>query len=131
MHLGSYILHHASCILLNPLQSAFAPGVDQSADQDSQKDEHLHQGQETQLVVSHRPRIKKNGLDVKNDENEGIDVILNSELHPRFANGFETALIGGGFHRIGLFGSDEKSQSQGNDGKGNGYDNKDTDEGVI
>jgi hypothetical protein len=128
---NSYRMQDARCILLDPLQSAFAPSVDQPTNQNSQKDEHLHQSEETQLVVSYRPGVKKNGLDIKNDKDEGINVVLNSELHPRFANGFETALIGGGLYHIGLFRSDEESQSQSNDRKGNGYENEYADEGVI
>jgi hypothetical protein len=59
-------------------------------------------------VVGNCPGQKKNGLDIEDDEDEGVDVILYPELHPRLTDSLEAALVGGRFHGVWLFGTDDK-----------------------
>jgi hypothetical protein len=80
---------------LHPLQGALAPGVDEATHQNHEEQEHLHQGKETELAVGHGPGVKKNGLHVEDEEDQGVDVVLDPEAYPRLADGFETAFIDG------------------------------------
>jgi hypothetical protein len=65
--------------LLSPVQCLPFPDVEVSQHQDHQKDEHLDQPEETELVEEDRPGKKKDRLNIENHEENGDQKVTNGE----------------------------------------------------
>ena len=82
MLIADSVITVPSDVGLRPLQSSLAPGIDQSNDQDGNKDEGFDEGQDSQTMKSYGPGIQENRLHIKNNEDEGKHVVANIELNP-------------------------------------------------
>ena len=74
--LASGSLSPAALFTCLPIQSTLAPHVEKADQQDYQENAHLDQAEELELAQNHRPRIKKDDLDIKQDKEDGDDVVL-------------------------------------------------------
>src|SRR5262245_61018394 len=76
---------------LLPRQHAFLPRPDQSFDQQQQKDHHRHKRPCRQSGEGDGEGQEEDRFDVKNQKDDGIEVILGFELHPGVAFRFQAA----------------------------------------
>jgi hypothetical protein len=100
---------------LEPFQSAFAPGIGQTADQDQDENQHLDQRKNrAETLVRDRPRQQEDRLDIEDRKHQRIDVVLGLELHPRIAICLDPALVRFRLDRIGFSGGYQRGNDQRN-----------------
>src|SRR3989338_1490769 len=78
----------------HPIKRALLVEPEIADEQDAEKDQHLHQAEQTQLVVLHRPGKEEDCLHVEDDEQDGDDVKAHPEAAPGVALRRNPALIG-------------------------------------
>src|SRR5258708_33325108 len=77
-----------------PFQRALAPGINQRDAEQQDEDNQLEHGEECHLVEGHRKREQKHRFNVKDQEDQGVHIILHLELYPRRPNRFDAAFVG-------------------------------------
>src|SRR5690348_10049141 len=78
-----------------PSQHSLHPRPSQTGNQQKQKDHQRNESTSAQARERNRKRQQKNRLHIKDQENDGVEIILRLELNPRVAFGLETTLVGG------------------------------------
>lgn len=84
---------------LDPLQRTLLPNPDITNDQDSQKNQHLEQPEQSERLELHRPGEQKDRLHIEYHEQNGNDVEPHRVSTSRIVDRINTALIG---HQLGL-----------------------------
>src|SRR5438309_247788 len=79
---------------LLPFERALFPLVDESDDQDREKNHHRPETEYSDVGEHDRPREEKRDLQVEQDEQDRDQVIANVELHACVFEGLETAFVG-------------------------------------
>ena len=74
---------------LDPVESSPLPDPDVPQDEDSQEDTHLHQAEQAQYPKLNRPGKKEDGLDIKNDKQDGDNVVAD-RVAPRASDSGST-----------------------------------------
>jgi hypothetical protein len=115
-----------AAIELYPFQGPFAQGIDQCAGQDENEDNPFHYREERKSIVGHGPGEQKNCLNIKYQEYQGKDVILNLELHPCVTNGLDAALVGAVLKSVGFARAEDTSQQDGYKWKSEAHDKEHT-----
>ena len=77
-----------------PFESAFAPGVGQSHQQDGDENQRFDEREQTEPVKSDSPRVKKHGFDIKDDKHQCKHVVADVELNPGPADRLHAGLVG-------------------------------------
>ena len=83
----------------DPFQGALAPGVYEAEQQHGEEDHHFHEAGAAQCPKDHGPGEEKNRLHVKDDEEQGEDVIPDGEGRAAVADRWNAALVRGEFFR--------------------------------
>ena len=77
-----------------PFESAFAPGVGQSHQQDGDENQRFDERKQTEPVKSNSPRVKKHGFDIEDDEDQCEHVVADIELDPGPTDRLHAGLVG-------------------------------------
>jgi hypothetical protein len=76
-----------------PLEMAAVPGPDQSLRQQQNENQHDQQSPGGQAGKGDGERQQKHNLDVKDQKDDGVELVVRLELDPRVAGGFHAAFI--------------------------------------
>src|SRR5688500_4773231 len=82
---------------LSPGQNSFAPRPDQPFHQEKEEDHHGQECAETQVEECDREWKEKDDLNIKDEEDDAVEIVVGTELDPGVAFGFKAALVDGGF----------------------------------
>src|ERR1044071_4369761 len=104
--------------MLLPIQNTLHPGPDKPFDHQQDKDEHRDRRAQGKLQESHCEREEKENLDIKHQEDDGVEVVLRFELDGRLPFGLQTAFVNG-ILLIARFGGGEDASPKPRDGKRN------------
>lgn len=120
----------------SPAKDTFAPSVKPAESQNDQKDEHVNESQNAQALFlkplqRSAPREKENRLNIKDNEQDGKQVVDDAELNPSRSFRWDTALVSHDFVRRRLEWTEQPCDAQNkNDGE-NAKQNENGNEQVV
>src|SRR5699024_7277940 len=93
---------------LVPVQPTTAPFVNERHGDEEQERQHSDEPEHGEFPERHRPRVKKNDLDVEDDEGHRDEVVLDRKPNVgRVPSGLDPALVGVNLDPVGAFGADD------------------------
>src|SRR5215468_10160332 len=78
---------------LHPFERAFFPDPDVAHDQDAEEDQHLNEPENSQRLELHRPGKQEDRFDVKNDKQDGDDVVTDGVASAGVVVGIDAAFV--------------------------------------
>src|ERR1700683_229620 len=92
-----------------PREYAFCPGPGKALDQQQHKNHRGAAGCRTKAGERYRKGQQKNRFHVKDEKDDGVEIVSRAELYPGVAPGLETALIDCVLSRVRFGGRKEPS----------------------
>jgi hypothetical protein len=86
-----------------PFEHLLFPGINIACDYNDDEDEYNYETEQFQLSYLDSPGIEENNQHVKGNEQKGIEIIAEVELHPGTPDGFHTAFVCLAFNLVRLF----------------------------
>ena len=114
-----------------PVERALFPLIDKPDDQDAQKDHHGPEPNQTDVLEGHSPRKEKGDFEVKENEQDGHQVVADIEFHAGIFEGFEAAFVGGVLFAVRAIGAKDPAQDLGNDANCDPHQNEQQDWKVL
>src|SRR5436309_3449819 len=92
---------------LFPFESTLHPLVDKTHHENGQEHHHGNKAKQADFLEHHGPGEEKGDFEIKQDKEDGDEVIAHIEFHASILEGFEAAFVWGVFFAVRLIGSNQ------------------------